>query len=495
VSDLGQQGFKVAVILDPGIKVDTAYHAYRSGSERDVFLRYPDGTLFTGDVWPGRCAFPDFTDPETRRWWGEQFADLVATGIRGWWTDMNEPSVFDVPTKTIDRSVVHHGLDTTVTHAIAHNVYGQQMTRATADGLRRLLPDERPFILTRATFAGGQRYSSVWTGDNVASWEHLALSLRMCLGLSVSGFAFVGADIGGFIGHPTGELFARWLQLGVFTPLMRAHSQINEPNKEPWEYGEQWTSINREIITLRYRLLPYVYTLMHQAASVGSPPMRPMQYAYPHDDRYADEERQFMFGDGLLVAPVLEEGATSREVRLPAGLWYDFWTGTEHRGERTIRVEAPPERIPLLVRAGAIIPMQPPVQYVGERSRDTLMLQVYCAEAGQDSSLYYEDDGHSFAYREGVYFRRHILQRIGEDSAAIILRESHGTFRPPPRTILVEAFGLRFVPRAVAVNAAEYSISETAPPTLGVWSYDRSRRALRGVLPDTPAEVVISIRQ
>ena len=305
VRDLAEQGFKVAVILDPGIKVDTAYHAYLSGRRRDVFLRYPDGRLFTGDVWPGLCAFPDFTDPEARRWWGEQFGDLVRKGIRGWWTDMNEPSVFNVPTKTIDRSVLHHGLDAPVDHAIAHNVYGLAMTRATVEGVQEFLPEERSFVLTRATYAGGQRYAAVWTGDNVASWEHLAIGVRMCLNLSVSGFAFVGTDIGGFIGHPSGELFARWLQFGVFTPLMRAHSEINAPEKEPWTYGQEWTDINRETIALRYRLLPYHYTAMHEAAAGGLPPMRPMHFAYPQDERFATEEKQFMFGEALLVAPVL----------------------------------------------------------------------------------------------------------------------------------------------------------------------------------------------
>jgi len=496
IRELGAQGFKIAVILDPGIKVDTAYHAYVSGRRQDIFLRYPDGALFTGDVWPGLCAFPDFTDPDARRWWGEQFGELVRTGIRGWWTDMNEPSVFNVPTKTIDRSVVHHGLDTTVSHAIAHNVYGLEMTRATLEGLQEALPEERPFILTRATYAGGQRYAAVWTGDNVASWEHLAIGLRMCLNLSISGFAFVGTDIGGFIGFPSGELFARWLQLGVFTPLMRAHSVINEPDKEPWAWGAEWTAINRETIALRYRLLPYLYTAIYEAASGGSPPMRPMFYDHPQEERFAAEERQFMFGDALLVAPVLKAGATTREVHLPGGLWYDFWTGSDHHGGTTITVDAPLEHIPLFVRAGSTIPMQPLMQYVGERSIDTLTLRVYLARTGRDSSLYYEDDGHSFAYRQGRHFRRQFLQSVGEDSVEIVLGTASGTHRPAARVVQLEAFGVPFPPRSLTLNALAQSVSDSpAFPREGNWSYVSHQGVLRGVFPDTSAEAVILLRR
>jgi alpha-glucosidase len=496
VRDLRGRGFKVAVILDPGIKVDSAYHAYQSGLRTNAFLRYPDGSLYTGEVWPGLCAFPDFTDPEARRWWGEQFRDLVRTGIRGWWTDMNEPSVFNVPTKTIDRSVMHHGLDTTVSHAIAHNVYGLEMTRATVEGLRENLPAERPFVLTRATFAGGQRYAAVWTGDNVASWEHLAIGLRMCLNLSVSGFALVGTDIGGFIGYPSGELFARWLQLGVFTPLMRAHSVINAPDKEPWAYGEEWTSVNRETIGLRYRLLPYLYTAMHQAATGGSPPLRPMYYAYPHDERFRAEERQFMCGDDLLVAPVLSAGARIRDVHLPGGTWYDFWTGTCFQGGTTITLDAPPGRIPVLARAGSVVPMQPLMQFVGERDIDTLTLRVYLLALGRDSSLFYEDDGISFDYRQGVYFRRHLAQNVEEESVTVVLGEASGTYRPPARVIQLEAYGVSFLPRTVLVNAHTYTVSDSLELPRGqLWSFDRDRQVLRGGFPDSPAETVVRIRR
>ncbi len=319
ISDLGRDGFKVAVIVDPGIKADTSYSAYRSGLNGDHFLKYPDGRTFIGKVWPGECAFPDFTRAATRQWWGENFSVLVNTGVHGWWNDMNEPSVFDVPTKTIDLNVIHDDNGLMTSHAKNHNIYGMQMTRATYDGVRALVPNERPFVLTRASYAGGQRYSAAWTGDNVASWSHLRMAVSMCLSMSISGQPFVGSDIGGFIGYPSGELFARWLQLGVFTPLMRAHSVINERNKEPWEFGDEFTDINRESINLRYRLLPYLYTTMYQASVSGIPPMRPMVFAFPKEREFVMNDDQFMFGDDMLVAPVLSEGARGKRRATPAG--------------------------------------------------------------------------------------------------------------------------------------------------------------------------------
>ncbi|MBI3586598.1 MAG: DUF4968 domain-containing protein [Ignavibacteriales bacterium] len=277
IADLAKDGFKMAVIVDPGIKADSSYHAFQSGMKRDVFLKYPDGKLFIGKVWPGDCAFPDFSNPVARTWWGANFDVLVDAGVRGFWNDMNEPSVFDVPTKTVDLKVLHNDNGLMTTHAKNHNTYGMQMTQATYEGVRKLQPTERPFVLTRASYAGGQRYSAAWTGDNVASWEHLELALPMLLNLSISGQPFVGSDIGGFIGSPDGELFARWLQLGVFSPLMRSHTVINSADQEPWSYGAKFEAINRKTIELRYQLLPYIYSTMYQASVTGIPAMRPLE--------------------------------------------------------------------------------------------------------------------------------------------------------------------------------------------------------------------------
>lgn len=492
IRDLREDGFRVAVIVDPGIKADSSYHAYRTGLDGDHFLKYPDGTTFIGKVWPGECAFPDFSNAATRTWWGENFAGLVQDGVRGWWNDMNEPSVFDIPTKTVDLTVLHSDEGRIATHAKHHNLYGLQMTKATYEGVRKLLPTERLFVLTRASYAGGHRYSAAWTGDNVASWEHLAMSVAMCLNLSVSGQPFVGPDIGGFIGYPSGELFARWLQAAVFMPLMRAHSVINEKNKEPWEYGDEYTTINRKTIELRYRLLPLIYNEMFKASVTGIPPMRPMLFQYPNNHHFHWEETQFMFGDDLLIAPVLWEGARSRELRLPEGKWYDFYTGEEHEGDRRITVEAQIDRIPVFARAAAIIPSRQVVQHTDEAPIDPLTLTVFPLSQGSSSTVYYEDDGLTFAYEKGEYMKRSIEQRT--DGATITLRVSKpaGTFVPPKRTLVVRFMGVDSPPSHVTVNGRGLPATTRSQRA---WTYDSEKKTLMVHVEDRMAEIVIKAQQ
>ncbi|HEY6952412.1 MAG TPA: TIM-barrel domain-containing protein, partial [Bacteroidota bacterium] len=304
ISDLAKDGFKIVVIVDPGIKVDSLYPAYQSGLSHDLFLKYPDGKPFIGTVWPGECVFPDFSNPAARIWWGNNFKVLADAGVRGFWNDMNEPSVFNGPDKTVALDVVHYDNGLYTSHAKNHNTYGMLMTQGTYEGLRAIRPNERPFVLTRASYAGGQRYSAAWTGDNESRWDNLEMALSMSLGMSISGQPFVGSDIGGFIGSPSGELFARWLELGVFTPLMRGHSVINSRNMEPWAFGPKFEAINRKTIDLRYTFLPYIYTAMAQASETGIPAMRPMVFEYPDDASFIWNADEFMIGDDILVAPV-----------------------------------------------------------------------------------------------------------------------------------------------------------------------------------------------
>jgi alpha-glucosidase len=476
IDDLTKDGFKIAVIVDPGIKADTAYHAFTSGNAKDVFVKYLNGKPFIGKVWPGECAFPDFTKENARNWWGDNFSTLIESGIRGWWNDMNEPSVFDVPTKTIDLNVIHDDNELKTGHEKNHNIYGMQMTRATYDGVRRLLPNERPFVLTRASYAGGHRYSSAWTGDNTSTWRDLEMSVPMLLNLSISGQPFVGADIGGFIGHPGGELFARWLQLGVFTPLMRAHSVINEKNKEPWEYGEEFTNINRETINLRYTLLPYIYNVMYQASVTGMPAMRPMMFDYPDDGNFGWNEEQFMFGDDLLIAPVLTPSTTERNVRLPEGFWYDYWTGQKYKGGNDIKVDAPLNRIPVFVKAGAIIPTQQVVQSTNQSPIDPLTFTVYPTKL-QSTRTYYEDDGISFEYEKGKYFRRTINQRNSSGGITLMLSKAEGSYRPPKRSLVVKFLDAATSPKGVEVNGKQVmSVERTKMDRVTeCWSYDSEK--------------------
>ncbi len=480
ISDLANDGFKVAVIVDPGIKVDSAYAAYRSGLMEGRFLKYPDGKVFTGEVWPGRCAFPDFTSPGTRAWWGNQFSILTDAGVRGFWNDMNEPSVFNVPTKTIDLTVVHddHGLHTR--HGKNHNIYGMEMTHATYDGVYRLRPTERPFVLTRATYAGGQRYSAVWTGDNVSSWEHLSMAVSMCLNLGISGHGFVGADIGGFIGYPSGELFARWLQAGVFTPLMRAHSVINEKNKEPWEFGDEFTRLNRETINLRYRLLPCIYNVMHDASTTGIPPMRPMVMEYPETEEFQNESGQFMFGDNLLIAPVLTAGSTEKTVILPKGEWFDFWTGERYEGGRRLTVAAPLSKIPVFVKAGSVIPMQQGLQYSDQAPIDPWTLAVFPGPLAEYTTSYYEDDGISFRFEHGQYLERNIVQKGTGEGLGIDLSAVQGSYIPPARSLVLQVHWDDTAPRNVTIdNQKVYRVQASQIPSVGQgWAYEPETRTV-----------------
>ncbi len=492
-TDLAAQGFKIAVIVDPGIKVDSAYEAYRTGLSKGIFVRRPNGDLYTGKVWPGVCAFPDFTSSAGRAWWGGNFKVLVDAGIRGWWNDMNEPSVFDVPTKTIDLDVVHHNEGRTATHAEDHNVYGMEMTRATYDGVRSLLPEERPFVLTRASYAGGWRYSAAWTGDNVASWEHLNFAASMCLNFGMSGQPFVGSDIGGFIGHPSGELFARWLELGVFTPLMRAHSVIGEVNKEPWEYGDAFTKINREVINLRYTFLPLIYSEMEAASRNGVPAMRPMILEFPDMDEYHGVYDQFMFGENLLVAPVLRDADRRREVRIPRGLWFNYWNDSLITGPATVTVDAPLDRLPLFGRAGAVLPTRQVVQSTVQAPIDPLTITVYPDRQSKHIiSEYYEDDGHTFAYEKGVFFRRSIDQISDAASVRVTLSKAEGTYTPPTRKVRLSLEGMPDEPAQVTLNGARLD-KATTPDAVG-WTYDGSSHSITVVVADSRDVIDVTIR-
>jgi len=400
IADLHADGFKIVSMIDCGIKADPSYSVCSEGLAQGMFCAYPDGTPAGGPVWPGECYFPDFTSPRVRAWWGNLYAPLLEAGVDGIWNDMNEPTVIAPKGDTLAGCVQHDWEGEGSDHRKAHNVYGMEMARATTEGLLRLRPAERPFVFTRSGWAGVQRYATSWTADNQSTWEHLKLTMPMVMGLGLSGLAFTGPDIGGFQGGANGELLVRWMQLGAFLPFFRGHAALYSPNQEPWALGEPYTSLNRSAIELRYRLLPYLYTATWQSSQTGMPIVRPLAMAWPDDRRACALDDQFLCGDALLVAPVCQPGATAREVYLPAGSWYDFWTNERHDGPTALAVAAPLDRIPLFVRAGAILPLWPVMQHVGERPLDRLFLHAY---AGDGKSWLYEDDGHSVAHRRGEY--------------------------------------------------------------------------------------------
>lgn len=418
--NLHELGFKVVTIIDPGVKVDKNYDVYNEGIEKGYFCKTPDGEVYIGKVWPMDSVFPDFSREEVRNWWGKLNRRLIDVGVDGIWNDMNEPSVFDTPTKTMPEDIIHgDGL----IHKEFHNLYGMMMDIGTYGGIRKY--EKRPFLLTRSAFAGIQRYSALWTGDNMSLWEHLKLSIPMNCSLGLSGVCFTGSDVGGFAGNCSGELLARWTELGAFLPLFRNHSAIKTNDQEPWAFGEEIESICRRYIKLRYRLLPYLYNLFYRCALDGSPIIRPMVYEFQSDDRVLDMDDQFMFGDSFLAAPILESGIQEREVYLPGGRWVDYWTDEEYDGGRFIKVPAPLDVMPVFVKKGSIIPEWAESNYTGERQNSLLYINIY--PDGRSEYEYYEDDGRTFDYEVKKFnLMRFVFEETKDSYMIHVSREFDG---------------------------------------------------------------------
>lgn len=424
LTELREMGFHVVIIADPGIAREPEYLPYAEGMRDDLFVKYPDGTPYTANVWPGSCHFPDFSKPETRAWWAGHCADFAAAGLAGIWNDMNEPATWgqsmpDLMTFNFDGEGA--------THKEARNVYGQLMARATREGMEQLNPGERPFVLTRAGYAGIQRYAAVWTGDNVASEEHMLLGCRMLANMGLSGMPFTGNDIGGFVGDADPLLFSRWISLGAFSAFFRCHTMINTRDAEPWAYGEKAEEIARNYINLRYRLLPYVYSIFHEAAQSGLPVVRSLAIEWPHEARVYQTayQNQFLFGPSLLVCP-----AMSREkvipLFLPEGNWYYLYNDQVRAGGQEHYQDCPVDRLPVFVRGGTILPMQSLVQHAGEKPEPILRLQVY-AGSGISSFTWYEDDGRSLDHEKGQYVQR-ILQ-LDSTRRRLVVGAEKGSYR------------------------------------------------------------------
>ncbi len=440
LSELRAQGFRVVTIVDPHPKKEAGYAPYDSGLANDAFVKNPDGSLFEGSVWPSNAeknprpsVFPDFSKPSVRDWWGGLYEEYLDDGVAGIWNDMNEPAVFREPAHTMPLELRHDNEGQPTDHREIHNVYGMLMTRSTFEGLSRLRPDARPFVLTRASFAGGQRYSAIWPGDNVSDWSQLRATIPLLAGLGLSGFPFVGSDIGGFAETATAELYTRWLQLGVFYPFMRAHTTFGTPDQEPWSYGERREVANRHAIELRYELLPHIYNEMQAASESGVPAFRPLFLEFPQDPQTYALDDQILFGRDLLVAPVLREQASERELYLPGGDWYDFWTGAKRAGGRKIKLAVEMETLPIFVRAGGFVFRQPVVQHTGEMPGQPLRVFVY--PAPKSEATFYEDAGEGLGYRDGEFLTRHFAQTRTSDSVSLDVGAAEGRFRPAARSL------------------------------------------------------------
>ena len=466
IADLRKDGFRTVTIVDPHPKKEVGYEPYDTGLKGDHFVKNPDGSVYVAPVWPanaeknpGPSVFPDFTKPAARTWWGGLYKKpYIDLGVAGIWNDMNEPAVFIDPIHTMPPELRHDNEGQPTDHREVHNVYGMLMSRATYEGLLRLRPNARPFILSRASFAGGQRYAALWPGDNTSDWNHLRATIPMFANMGLSGLAFVGSDIGGFADAPTPELFTRWLQLGVFYPFMRTHTAIDTPDQEPWSYGPEFEERNRRAIELRYELLPHIYNVMHEAHETGVPAFRPLLLEYPDVPATWERDDEFMFGSDLLVAPALREPSKERDVYLPPGEWYDFWTNERHEGGKGMKVPLTPDKIPVFVKGGAFVFRQPVVQHTGQMIGQPLIVDVY--PAAQSESSLYEDDGESMEYAGGTVSRRAFRQSREEGRCVIEIGNTFGSYRPARRDLLLR---VRFAgpPRHVRIGGEEVGATTT----------------------------------
>ncbi|MDU4935191.1 MAG: glycoside hydrolase family 31 protein [Peptostreptococcaceae bacterium] len=399
ISDLKDDGYKVITIIDPGVKVDKGYKIYDEGLKNSYFVTDKNGILYTNWVWPGNSAFPDFANKEVRRWWSNNQKIMIDYGVSGIWNDMNEPASFNGP---LPDDIQFNDDGEYVEHKEIHNVYGHLMSQSTYEGIKKYT-NKRPFVITRACYAGTQKYSTVWTGDNQSTWEHLRMSIPMLMNLGMSGISFCGTDVGGFGFDTTKELLSRWVQVGAFTPLFRNHTSIYTRDQEPWAFDEETEDIYRKYVKLRYKLLPYIYDEFKKGESSGLPLVRPLLLDYQNDEETYEINDEFLCGENILVAPVLEQGKRARMVYLPKGnKWIDYWTKEIFEGGEYVIKKTPLDICPIYIKENSIIPNYPNINYIGEKEIDILKLDIYI-NGKSNSYIHYQDDGESFDYRVGKY--------------------------------------------------------------------------------------------
>ena len=419
---LDKLGFKLTVIVDPGIKVEKGAKAFESGLAKDVYIKYSDNTNYTGQVWPGWCYFPDFTSERGRSWWHDQVKFFADNGVKGIWNDMNEISTWG---QKMPSNVLFDYDGAKTNHLQAHNVYGLEMARSSFEGAREHFK-ERPFILTRSGYAGLQRYTAIWTGDNRSEDNHMILGVRLMNSLGLSGVPFTGMDIGGFTGGASTALYTRWMQIGAFIPYFRNHTQLNSKSSEPWTYGEDALAVTRNFINLRYKLLPYLYSTFYEASQNGLPIMRSLALAYTFNNKIYQPayQNQYFFGNAFLVAP-FESTKEYGRIYLPEGSWYDLYTDEKLKGDQELVKSLSSGTLPVYIKGSSIIPMQSLVQSTAEVPSDTLSLHVYNGDT-KNEFLLYEDDGKSYNYENNESARR--LITFDPKSNSIVIAEVAGSY-------------------------------------------------------------------
>ncbi len=452
---LKDMGFKTTVIVDPGIKVAPNAPAFDRGILQDAFIKYVDGKYYAGQVWPGWCHFTDYTSTKGRNYWKKEMKFFTENGVSGIWNDMNEIATWG---QKIPSNVLFDFDGRKGTILEAHNVYGSLMAKTSYDGFRENAINERPFILTRAGYSGMQRYSAIWTGDNRSEDNHMMAGVRLLNSLGISGVPFTGMDIGGFTGNPSQELFARWMQVGAFIPYFRNHTAVNTKSSEPWTYGEEVTEIARNYVSLRYKLMPYLYSSFYEATQSGLPINRSLAIDNTFDKNVYNTnfQNQFMFGQSLLVAPV-ESGKDFMKVYFTKGNWYDLYTDEMYEGEKEKIIELSLAKMPVFVKESSIIPTQSLVQSTAIAPTDTLVVHVYKGVV-PNSFVYYEDDGKSFDYEKGMFYKRVILYNPIERQ--IVFEKVEGQINSKFNNVALVLHGFDKI-NAIQINTTSKAIEQT----------------------------------
>ncbi|WKY09445.1 hypothetical protein Q1695_002089 [Nippostrongylus brasiliensis] len=482
IDAVAAKGRKMVTIIDPHIKKDENYRVYKDANDLGLIVKKADGhSNFEGHCWPGLSVYLDFLKPQTRAYWASQFAYDRYQGSTSdlfTWNDMNEPSVFSGPEVTMDKDCIHEG---DIEHREIHNIYGLLHHASSFEGqLRRSGGKDRPFVLSRAGFIGTQRTAAIWTGDNTADWGHLAIAGPMLLSLSVAGVPFVGADVGGYFGNPDEQLLTRWYQSAAFQPFFRAHAHIDTKRREPWLFSKETLSAIRLAIRRRYALLPYWYTLFREHSVNGAPPMRPIWYEFPTEEKYFAEDKAWMVGDALLVRPVVDKDSYSVSVDLPAGddektRWYDWESGVERPSGPT-NIDVGIDEVPVFQRGGTIVPTWQRIRRASSLMlHDPITLFVALDDSGAAKGSIYLDDGTTHNYREGQYLFAEVEYRSLSTNEAEIVGQptaDSGNFETETWIERIEVRGLNRTPQKMSV----IRISDPADPL--EFSYDRDRNLL-----------------
>jgi alpha-glucosidase len=454
-TNLKKLNIEITASVNPGIKIDSTYEAHADGLKKDVFVKYSDGSLFVSDIAPNTNHFPDFTNPKAREWWIEKMKFLPENGIHGYWNDMNEPAVGGsyLPDNLL------FDFDGRKANALeAKNVFGMQMARSSFESALKFGEGRRPFILTRSGYAGVQRYSAVWSGDNTATDEFLLGGVLLNSQMGLSGIPFVGPDLGGYISDGTKELFIKWMEVGIFSPYLRNHKGFFTTANEPWSYGEEAEAISKTYIGFRYRLMPYIYSAFYEASTTGMPVARSLCIDYPFENKVYDNlfQYQFLFGDALMVVPVTSIEKI-KKTWLPAGEWYDIFTDELIAGDKEWLQEVPVYQIPVYVKASSIIPLQSLVQSTKDKPSDTLFVHIFNGKE-KNSWVYYEDAGEGFDYQKGNFCKRNI--EFNPATNQIIFGKQEGDFSSEFKKLKVILHGFDEEFKSVLANKSEITLDE-----------------------------------